>query len=1389
MALQKQQASFNFIKGVDTKTDEYQVSGKLAVLENGVFQTTGAVRKRNGYEEIGLNAGLAAGNSIAGFNNEVITLDGQQVYSYSNEQDSFISKGKKIAVDVQSIPIVKNNYAQITPYEAYHSSGLKFFVWKDSFGANLGELSAFFYSVFDEATGNAIVNSQFLCGSATPIGAYTLGNFFVFAYIFTDAITLVSELRYIKIPTATPQTSVAAVTLATDLYSTGGIAAVKGGTSLYFVYGRDVTGTNTLAVFSLNSSFVQSAVTNLTGAISLKVDIAYDATNSRLWIGWYDETAYLKYQIITTAFASVLGATNIQLTYDSPTNMAMFVNNNAGKLYYQLTVQPQANVTNTVDVIYKCDLGVAVPGTPALFIRDAGLYSKPFYYNSKIWFIILHQSYEQASYFLINEDNYVASRFLPNLGGPSQYNTLNTVVSLSTNKFSVPLIRRDSTTSLDGIIRFDVGVTEEIFTFNETILNQQIANNLHFSGGILSMYDGINVCEHGFFLYPENVGVTALPYGGTLASGSYQYKVTYDWTDNQGNLHQSAPSVGNTVITDNLIRFTGDTTSGSAVIKNCVFNQFGIMPGMAISGTNIPANAYITDYTPTSVTISANATGTGSNLVFFGDAQDKKTFTANPSSNSLTFDRTIANAEYFYVLGTCKYNETTMTVNDASKLKVGYILKWKNHTVTNGIVGYRAQMAAISGNKVTLTNYLESVNLDDMVSYGNIRPLVAFSATTGVGGAITYTQSPGGNVGYIWYNGSPTTPTIITTVQNIFTPGGIDYPLPTGWSLSYPYLGYQGEVPFGVGPAIDYYVITDISGNEITVDNPFQFSATNQFIDVCFRTAANTTINNTFFNVTTFDGVSWPELPDSLKAGDVVYSTAFTPNYVTVAYVDAVISPYSYNVHFSGGVTNATGGTTVQKVFSADHYVQVGNTITGSPLTGTALVTSVQPEFNKIVLDQDVNTSGSGTFTIANLYSVKLDLPTLRITNKPSFEIIISVWRTLVDQTNFQRVTTFENPIYNETSADYISFTDLISDTVLDGNDYLYTTGGVLENICIPPVKTLVSYKNRLLGVLEEESYTMWYSKPAFSNIPAQFTDLFTINIDQKGGPITGLSVMDDKLIIFKRSMIFYMVGDGPTNTGAANDFSNPTLVTTDSGCNNPKSIVTTPVGVIYKSDKGIYILERSLDVKYIGADVEGYNSTTITSANLVANYNHVRFTLNTGITLMYDYYVQQWSVFKNYDAIDAAIVGFGTTSPVYYMIKSDGTVNKETNGQFLDNGDYIPLKIETNWISMSGLQGFQRIYKVLVLGHYKSPHELTFKSYFDFDSTVQQTTTITIDSDPGVYQYRIFLDRQKGETIKFSLEDSELASLGEGFYLSAIAFEVGIKKGLNKMPSAASYG
>ena len=54
-------------------------------------------------------------------------------------------------------------------------------------------------------------------------------------------------------------------------------------------------------------------------------------------------------------------------------------------------------------------------------------------------------------------------------------------------------------------------------------------------------------------------------------------------------------------------------------------------------------------------------------------------------------------------------------------------------------------------------------------------------------------------------------------------------------------------------------------------------------------------------------------------------------------------------------------------------------------------------------------------------------------------------------------------------------------------------------------------------------------------------------------------------------------------------------------------------------------------------------------------------------------------------------------------------------------------------------------------------------------------------------YQYRLFLARQKCEALQLELYDSAQASAYEAFDLSAVALEIGVKQGLQKVTAARS--
>lgn len=451
---------------------------------------------------------------------------------------------------------------------------------------------------------------------------------------------------------------------------------------------------------------------------------------------------------------------------------------------------------------------------------------------------------------------------------------------------------------------------------------------------------------------------------------------------------------------------------------------------------------------------------------------------------------------------------------------------------------------------------------------------------------------------------------------------------------------------------------------------------------------------------------------------------------------------------------------------------------------------------------------GLSVAIVANSSQVALTIPTLRLTSKvaPRGSVTFGIYRTQSNGTTFFRLNSVTSPLANDTTTDTVSYTDTQADAAIIGNPILYTTGGVLENIAAPASNLITTFKNRVILVPSENPLSFWPSKKVVPGAPVEFSDFLVQNVDPRGGDITAIAPLDSELILFKETSIFYVIGDGPNSTGANNDYSEAQLITTDTGCTNPRSVVVTPGGLMYQSQKGIYLLPRGLGIPtYIGADVQAYNKATVVSATLIDNTNQVRFCLDTGVALVYDYLEGQWSVFTNHNAVDATIF-----QGQFTFLKPNGIVWQETPGVFTDDGAFIKLKLLTSWLSFAGLQAFQRVYKLLILGEYVSPHKLLVQIAYDFNpnsiqedyidaTSIFQAGTYGSDATYGSgttyggpdqnYQFRVDMTQQKCQTIQFSIEDIQSSAFGEGLSLSALTFEVGQKQGTFKLPATRIVG
>lgn len=448
---------------------------------------------------------------------------------------------------------------------------------------------------------------------------------------------------------------------------------------------------------------------------------------------------------------------------------------------------------------------------------------------------------------------------------------------------------------------------------------------------------------------------------------------------------------------------------------------------------------------------------------------------------------------------------------------------------------------------------------------------------------------------------------------------------------------------------------------------------------------------------------------------------------------------------------------------------------------------------------------------------ISIAIPYLTLTNKSDVNIV--VYRTTLAKPNTYfrisspDVSTDGNDngfISNNASGTTVTFNDDykddgtgaptgLSSLGVDQNELDYQNSGELDNLAPEAATVVTRNSNRIFlagGAIEQNSVV--YSKLKLVGETVGFNPALFVQVDSKGGPITALATLQGTLIVFKKNHMFIVTGDGPNNLGFGG-FNQPREISADIGCDNPRSIVNVPGGLLFQSEKGIWFLGNNLVPSYIGAAVEKYNDDTYSAVH-VPDKNVVVFVGTTGRTLVFDYQFRQWGTFTNHLGLDAVL----HLNKVVYM-RTSGETYIQNEDVFTDGGGPFRLKFLTAPLRVGGLQEYWRCRRVYLLGDYKNDHELFVKVFRNRDGYAVEEFTWDVSnfintstwgsqatwgaddfwggSDTREYQMSHRLKVQKYQTVQFEIVETK--NTGEGYNLTELALEWAPMRNLARLPSA----
>lgn len=470
--------------------------------------------------------------------------------------------------------------------------------------------------------------------------------------------------------------------------------------------------------------------------------------------------------------------------------------------------------------------------------------------------------------------------------------------------------------------------------------------------------------------------------------------------------------------------------------------------------------------------------------------------------------------------------------------------------------------------------------------------------------------------------------------------------------------------------------------------------------------------------------------------------------------------------------------------------------------------------------------TGGGSLNDSKL---TLTIPTLGVTNwqdnstEPSassfVDCSIEVYRTLAGNTTniYYRVsspdpstsTAINGYIYNNPNAASVTFVDEMTDTTAQSKEIDYISQGELENIPCPGPATLGLASNRVFaagGALPPG--TVQFSKLHQPRAELAFNDALIVdNVPESGGDIVGFGEINDTPVVFKEDAIFALAGGGPDNLGGSGTY-NVSPITTDVGCANGNTIVRIPMGLMFKSNKGIYQLDQAFNVTYTGAPVESFNSQNLVGAHLVPDTNQVIFLASSGVSLMYDYLFNQWSTFTHYYGVSATLWG----RQQYVFLREDGTIFVRNPDSWTDGGTYYRLKFRTGPVRLDEVvQRFHLFKRLMVLGEYFTPHKLQVGLLYNREPAPYEewvwdpSGIITTDTwgddatwgsgsywggelEGSTYQHEHAPKRTKEATVRIEITEIPQSPYGRGFEISELAMRIKSRDGLQRIGATRKY-
>lgn len=421
--------------------------------------------------------------------------------------------------------------------------------------------------------------------------------------------------------------------------------------------------------------------------------------------------------------------------------------------------------------------------------------------------------------------------------------------------------------------------------------------------------------------------------------------------------------------------------------------------------------------------------------------------------------------------------------------------------------------------------------------------------------------------------------------------------------------------------------------------------------------------------------------------------------------------------------------------------------------------------------------------TLTDPDNVSIEVTAINVTQRNSAGVRmfprLVLYRTLSGGTTYQR--TVDGLAVSPSG--YVSLTDSNSDATIADEEILYTDGGVLDNNIAPSCRYLARSEDRLwFGGLFTPSVVQC-SKIIIPEEPIQCTDHPSHQVVLPG-ECTGLAYMDGQIVAFTHEAILLISSGGGPNDQGQGEFAPPRLHTTGLGCVDGRSVLETPEGIFFLSQRGIELLPRGFgNVTFIGEAIKDLVQTIQLDQCCFAAYqadkngSYARFGLMTGSSefsvpsvryvATFDLATAQWFV----DYYGSETMGaMGAWPRGFALVRTDLNSNSSPTPIWYEDGSLVSQPEAAGAAHIDSWIGCQRLFPfghgghgnvrrlVLTFVSHATNWQLTISAQTDDNSAQTESWTITTT---GLLRREITLAKPRCSMLSVLVSDTDVGGNG----------------------------